>query len=77
MFLPGTGEEEALKLLNNLRQKVEACGFHYQGNTVPITVSCGISSFKGDDTLEKVFERADSALYKAKDNGRNQCVLAE
>jgi len=76
MFLPGTKEEETLRLVNDLRKKVEDCGFHYQGNAVNITVSCGISSFIEGDTLEKVFERADNALYKAKENGRNQCVIA-
>ena len=76
MLLPGTSEEETLGLANDLRSKVESCGFHYQGQAVGVTVSCGISSFTGDDTLEKVFERADQALYKAKENGRNQCVIA-
>ena len=76
MLLPGTKEEETLRLVNGLRKKVEACGFHYQGNAVSITVSCGISSFGEGDNLAKVFERADNALYKAKENGRNQCVVS-
>ena len=76
MFLPGTKEEEAMVLLNSLRKKVEECGFHYQGDAVNITVSCGVSSFKENDTLEQAFERADNALYAAKDNGRNQCIIA-
>lgn len=76
MLLPGTKQEETLRLVNELREQVEHCGFHYHGEAVTITVSCGISSFNEGDVLEKVFERADQALYKAKDNGRNQCVVA-
>ena len=76
MLLPGTMEEESLRLVNDLRKKIEACGFHYHGDSVNITVSCGVSSFREGDTLERVFERADKALYKAKKNGRNQCVIA-
>jgi diguanylate cyclase len=76
MFLPGTKEEETLRLVNDLRKRIETCGFHYQGETVNITISCGISSFRQGDTLETVFGRADTALYKAKKNGRNQCVVA-
>jgi len=76
MLLPGTRQEETLRLVNELREQVEHCGFHYHGEAVTITVSCGISSFNEGDVLEKVFERADQALYKAKDNGRNQCVVA-
>ena len=76
MLLPGTKEEETLRLVNDLREQVEHCGFHYHGEAVTITVSCGISGFNQGDTVEKVFERADQALYKAKENGRNQCVVA-
>ena len=76
MLLPGTKQEETLRLVNDLREQVENCGFHYHGDAVTITVSCGISSFNEGDVVEKVFERADQALYKAKDNGRNQCVVA-
>jgi len=76
MLLPGTKQEETLRLVNDLREQVENCGFHYHGEAVTITVSCGISSFNEGDVVEKVFERADQALYKAKENGRNQCVVA-
>lgn len=76
MLLPGTKQEETLRLVNKLRQEIENCGFHYHGKSVKITISCGVSSFNQNDTLDDVFERADNALYKAKENGRNQCVIA-
>ncbi|RDH82666.1 MAG: hypothetical protein DIZ80_10325 [endosymbiont of Galathealinum brachiosum] len=76
MLLPGTKQEETLRLVNKLRQQIETCGFHYHGDSVKITISCGVSSFNENDTLAQVFERADKALYKAKDNGRNQCVVS-
>lgn len=76
MLLPGTKQEETLRLVNNLRSEVENCGFHYHGDAVKITVSCGVSCFNSGDTVNNVFERADKALYKAKHNGRNQCVIA-
>ena len=76
MLLPGTKQEETLRLVNKLRQQVENCGFHYHGESVKITISCGVSSFNENDILGQVFERADQALYKAKENGRNQCVVA-
>ncbi len=76
MLLPGTKQEETLRLVNKLRQKIETCGFHYHGESVNITISCGVSSFNENDNLNQVFERADKALYKAKENGRNQCVVS-
>ncbi len=75
MLLPGTEQDEAMQLLNKLREKVAGCSFRYHGNAVKISISCGLSSFNNDDTLEQVFERADKALYQAKENGRNQCVI--
>jgi len=76
MLLPETTAEEALKLANNLRESIKSCSFHYRGEDVRVTVSCGISSFKEGDTADQVFERADKALYAAKNQGRNRCVLA-
>lgn len=76
MLLPETTAEEALELADNLRESIKNCSFHYRGEDVRVTVSCGISCFNQGDTVDQVFERADKALYVAKDQGRNRCVLA-
>ncbi len=76
MLLPDTPADNVLSLLDNLRKDVENCGFHYHGDAVTITVSCGACEFSPGDSADQVFERADQALYQAKKNGRNQCVLA-
>lgn len=76
MLLPGTVEEETLRLANELRQSVEDAAFHYNKEAVEITISCGISGFRAGDELDAVFERADKALYQAKQSGRNRCVVA-
>lgn len=75
MLLPGTEQNESLVLLDQLRHDIQECGFHYHGNAVTITVSCGISQFQSGDNLHQVFDRADKALYQAKDSGRNQCII--
>ncbi|MFN2309070.1 MAG: diguanylate cyclase [Gammaproteobacteria bacterium] len=77
VVLPGTARVYLLDVAENLRHAVERCGFHYHGESVPITLSCGIAEFIGGDTVDEVFERADRALYRAKGLGRNNCVLAE
>ena len=76
MFMPGIDEDEALKMVDVLREKVFSSKFKHNGEVVKISVSCGISSFVENDTHQSMFERADKALYTAKDNGRNQCVVA-
>jgi len=75
MLLPDTDSQAALIIAEKLRKTIEKTGFNSGGHKIRITVSCGISQFNPDDTAEAVFKRADAALYKAKNNGRNQCVI--
>lgn len=69
---------EALQVAERLRQRIEKVRFHSQNQPVPITLSCGVASVHAGDTPATTFERADRALYQAKDGGRNRCaILAE
>jgi diguanylate cyclase len=74
-LLCGAEGEEALSVAEEMRRSVESNGFHSQGKPVRVTISCGLSSFSKGDVLEKVFSRADKALYKAKRSGKNRCEL--
>ena len=64
-------------LADKLRRAVAGCGFHFRGTRVQVTISCGIAVFASRDTPETVFDRADRALYRAKDRGRDRCEFAE
>lgn len=75
MLLPNTNGESALILANQLRRTVEKTGFNASGVSVDITISCGVTQFLLDDTEESAFDRADQALYQAKEEGRNRCCL--
>jgi diguanylate cyclase len=75
MLLPSTDGQSALERANQLRQVVEKTGFNASGASVAITISCGITEFIPNDTDETAFERADQALYQAKQQGRNRCGL--
>ncbi|MES9863444.1 MAG: GGDEF domain-containing protein [Candidatus Thiodiazotropha sp. LLP2] len=74
-LLCGAEGEEAQSVAEEMRHSVESNGFHSQGKPVRVTISCGLTSFHDGDSLEKVFSRADKALYKAKRNGKNRCEL--
>lgn len=76
LLMTGTQQPVVQEVADKLRLAVETCGFHYRGENVPITISCGIAEFRDGDGIEGVFERADRALYRAKDEGRNRCVVA-
>lgn len=77
IIMPSTTLEDAEPLINSIRQKIEKCPFHFKETQVQITLSFGLSSFEELDTPEKVFERSDKALYRAKAGGRNQVCLAK
>ncbi|MBL1143004.1 MAG: diguanylate cyclase [Proteobacteria bacterium] len=74
LILPETDLSSAITVAETLRESIEKCNFQYADKSVGITISCGIAQIKGADSLNTVFERADKALYKAKETGRNRCV---
>ncbi len=74
LLLPETSLNEAVNVGEKLRQSVEACHFAFKGSRVPVTISAGVSEFRGGDGIDDVFTRADEALYQAKNGGRNQVV---
>ena len=79
LIMPGADAQAGYHVTEKLRTAVENCGFHYRGESVPITVSCGITEFlsPASDSVVAAFARADQAMYGAKAAGRNRCRLAE
>ena len=73
MILMGTDSAQALVAADKFRTGVQNIGFHFHNKPVTVTASCGIAAFRGEDTPESIFDRADRALYRAKDSGRNCC----
>lgn len=75
ILLPSTEVTEAKKAIEKLRKSICRSPFNFHGEPVTITMSFGVTQTQEGDTSESLFERADAALYTAKQNGRNQvCV---
>jgi diguanylate cyclase len=76
MLLGGTNIAQAMIIANQVRSAIEALRLHFRGTPVRITISCGLAELREHDTAETAFDRADSALYRAKHSGKNLCVAA-
>jgi diguanylate cyclase len=76
VLLSGLKLADAVNIANQVRMAVEGLRFHFRGTPVRVTVSCGITELKPDDAYEAAFDRADAALYRAKNGGKNLCVAA-
>lgn len=61
--------------LEQLRRKIEAIPFRFKQERVTITVSMGATLLQSTDTITSALDRADQALYRAKNAGRNQLVI--
>ncbi|MBX8493347.1 diguanylate cyclase [Pseudomonas cichorii] len=72
MLMPATHVSTALTLLDELRAAVELCPFHFKGERVTITVSMGVTALRTGERSDVALKRADQALYRAKENGRNR-----
>ena len=74
MLLPATHLEDAARFSERIRTAIAEIGFHFRGSPVSITASSGVTALSPDDTPGTAFDRADKALYRAKQGGRNRCV---
>ncbi|MDX1957785.1 MAG: diguanylate cyclase [Leptospiraceae bacterium] len=76
VVLPETKSVEAYNASEKLRLAILKSSFDFNGMTIKLACSIGISEFKNEDAnVSEILERADKALYKAKNNGRNQSYI--
>ena len=68
----------AIEVAERLRQQVEKSPLQLNDTTVQYTVSIGVTTAGvSDASLDSILRRADTALYQAKHNGRNQVEFAK
>ncbi len=74
ILAPGANINNAKDFAEKLRSVVAANNF---SNIDGLTCSFGVSQLKEEDSMDSFFKRADDALYKAKENGRNKVEISE
>ncbi len=73
-LLVNSNIKDAKEKIETLRESVEECNFRVKKNKFQVTISIGVATFASKDTIETAYQRADFALLKAKETGRNKCM---
>lgn len=76
IVIPEADEQGIRRLLERIRQEIEALAFTFDGKKVQVTCSIGVAFL--DDTIIsalQMIECADKALYHAKRTGRNRLIV--
>lgn len=78
IVLPGFDREGAMERLTELHTAVSATPFECRGESIQVTSSFGFTWMGPEaDTISSIVERADCAMYAAKDRGRNRIEICE
>ena len=78
IVLPNSESKAAVEQASRLCQYIRAMQVESNDHSLSITISVGIAQYRhGLENWEQFLHRADMALYKAKDNGRDQWAVAE
>ena len=67
---------KVMNVVEDIRTEFRCYYFHFM-NKDGITCSCGVAEYAKGESSKAWFNRADSALYKAKESGRNRTVISE
>jgi diguanylate cyclase len=74
LIMPDVTRDEACKVLDRLRRLLVESDWSWISESLRVTMSAGVSSGGNDMTAESILAKADAALYRAKDIGRNRVL---
>jgi diguanylate cyclase (GGDEF)-like protein/PAS domain S-box-containing protein len=75
-ILPGSGLDEAGKVAEKVRKKIELEVYMWDDEAIPNSISIGVAAMAvGSESTDQAVARADAALYQAKHMGRNRVMV--
>ena len=77
ILLRDTPIDGATMLAERLREHVDGRHHHCGEVSITMTVSIGVAQWRDGEQGTELFNRADAALYRAKNEGRNRVIVAE
>ncbi|MCF4151480.1 diguanylate cyclase [Dethiosulfovibrio sp. F2B] len=75
MVLPGASSEEGYRILDRIRERIGDRPLKLDDDRVELTVSMGLAEYRQGMTMDGLIARADEAMYRAKDAGRDKVSL--
>lgn len=66
--------EKAVAIAERLREAIASMSFEFDSQRLGVTASFGITTYQPGEDITQLLQRADTALYQAKREGRNRCV---
>ena len=69
--------DEARQIAEKIRERIAQTHVDVEGQPMVLSVSAGVSQLRGGEQPDQAIRRADSALYQAKDGGRNRVGVAD
>jgi len=72
VFLPNTNLEGGLEIAKTIRLLFADTPYRDGKLSIPITVSIGVYERINETLMRQIVQKSDTALYKAKQNGRNR-----
>lgn len=76
-LLPDVGIDVATRVAERMRSSVADSPVEAPAGRLMATLSIGVAQWRSGETLEELFDRADAAMYVAKQNGRNRVCCAD
>ena len=77
LMMPSKNAQEAAKIAELIRGKIQMHEFNYEGQRIPVTTSLGVAELKTEmETATDLIKASDKALYESKKSGRNRVTVA-
>ncbi len=75
LLFPDVLDTDIEILLNRVRERIKSIPFKFKNQRITVTVSIGAAKILDKELMEDTFDRADAALYRAKDQNRDRVVI--
>ncbi|MBM7071007.1 diguanylate cyclase [Shewanella sp. 202IG2-18] len=75
LLLPHVLEPDIEAILNRVRERIKSIPFKFKNKRITVTISIGAAKVHKKERIEDTFDRADAALYRAKDQNRDRVVV--